>query len=64
MISGFIVYASLLLAGAFLVAWLARPELRRRIERPKHLFADQVQQYDEQCRQDVRATGERDDEPE
>ena len=53
MISGFIVYASLLLAGGFLIAWLARPELRRRIERPKHLVADQVQQYDEQCRQDV-----------
>ena len=46
MITAFIVISSLLLAGAFALAWATRPDLRRRIERPKHLFAAQVQQYD------------------
>ena len=50
MITAFIVISSLLLAGAFAFAWATRPELRRRIERPKHLFAAQVQQYDKDLR--------------
>ena len=50
MITAFIVISSLLLAGAFAFAWATRPDLRRRIERPKHLFAAQVQQYDKDLR--------------
>lgn len=45
MISNFIVVSSLLLALLFTVAWLARPDLRRRIEEPKHLFQEQVERY-------------------
>jgi hypothetical protein len=48
MISTFIVLASLLLAGVFIAAWLLKPDFRRRVEAPKHLFAEQVRQYDEQ----------------
>ena len=64
MISGFIITVSLLLAGAFLLAWFAGPELRRRIERPKHLFAEQVQQYDAQCQQEAAPAGGPGDEEE
>jgi hypothetical protein len=62
MISSIIIIASLVLAGAFLLTWLARPELRRRIERPKHLFAEQIEQYDRQSRQETNSTGASDDE--
>ena len=48
MISTFIVVSSLLLAGVFIAAWILKPEFRRRVEAPKHLFAEQVRQYDEQ----------------
>ena len=48
MISTFIVVASLVLAAVFIAAWILKPEFRRRIEAPKHLFAEQVRQYDEQ----------------
>lgn len=47
MIATVIVTTSLLLAAVFLVAWLLSPGLRKRIERPKHLFASRVRQYDE-----------------
>jgi hypothetical protein len=50
MISSFIVLASLLLAAIFIGAWLMKPDFRRRIEAPKHLFAEQVRRYDEQTR--------------
>ena len=40
MISTFIVVSSLLLAGVFIAAWILKPEFRRRIEAPKHLFAE------------------------
>ena len=49
MTTGLIIMISVLLAVAFTIAWLVWPGLRRRIEAPKHLFADQVRQYDEQC---------------
>jgi hypothetical protein len=46
MITNIIVFASLALAVAFAVAWIARPELRAWIERPKYQFQDAVQGYD------------------
>ena len=49
MITAIIVIVSVVLAVAFVIAWLVKPALRRRVEDPKHLFADQVRQYDEQC---------------
>jgi len=41
-----IVWAAVGLAAVFIGAWLLRPELRRRIERPKHQFAERVRRYD------------------
>ena len=46
MITTLIVVASLALVGVFTLAWLLKPNLRNQIETPKHLFQDQVQQYD------------------
>jgi len=46
MITTIIVASSLALAIAFTLAWLLRPQLRAQIEAPKHLFQNQVQQYD------------------
>jgi hypothetical protein len=46
MITNIIVFASLALAVAFAVAWVARPKLRAWIERPKYQFQDAVQEYD------------------
>ncbi|NIW25415.1 MAG: hypothetical protein GWN29_13095 [Gammaproteobacteria bacterium] len=46
MITTIIVVASLALAAAFTLAWLLKPSLREQIEAPKHLFHDQVRQYD------------------
>lgn len=48
MIMTIIVVSSIVLAVAFTVAWLALPGLRRRIEAPKHLFTEQIRQYDQQ----------------
>ena len=50
MIADGIVIASLVLAAVFSIAWLTRPALRERIERPNHRFQDAVRQYDRQCR--------------
>lgn len=49
MITAFIVISSIVLAFAFFIAWLTKPGLRQDIENPKHLFAERIQQYDEQC---------------
>ena len=48
MIMTIIVVSSVVLAVAFTVAWLTIPGLRRRVEAPKHLFAEQIRQYDQQ----------------
>ena len=48
MISEFIVISSLILAIAFAIAWITKPGLRHRIERPKHLFAEQLKRYDQE----------------
>jgi hypothetical protein len=45
-ISNVIVCASLALAVVFMVAWVAKPQLRAWIERPKYQFQDAVQGYD------------------
>ena len=52
MISTIIVVTGLVLAVAYLLVWLAKPEFRRRIEAPKHLFTEQSRQYDEQVSED------------
>lgn len=46
MITDIIVYLSVGLAAAFVVAWALRPDLREWIERPKHLFLENVRRYD------------------
>ena len=48
MISTFIVISSMVLALVFTIVWIARPNLRRRIEAPKHDFLRQVQRYNRQ----------------
>lgn len=48
MIMTFIVVSSIGLAVGFTAAWLLKPGLRQRVEAPKHLFAEQVRQYDQQ----------------
>lgn len=57
MITTIIVVSSIVLAVLFTAAWVAKPGLRRRIEEPKHLFANQVRQYDNRNRDSARATG-------
>jgi len=46
MITDAIVLSSIVLTGAFVVAWLVFPGLRAWIERPKHQFQDAVRRYD------------------
>lgn len=46
MISDIIVYLSVGLAVVFVIAWAMRPDLREWIERPKHLFMENVRRYD------------------
>ena len=58
MIMTFIVTASVVLIVGFGAMWIFNPELRRRVEAPKHLFADQVRQYDIQHRDSSPSAGE------
>lgn len=46
MIATAIVIGSIVFAAAFILAWLARPDLRAWIEQPKHRFQANVRQYD------------------
>lgn len=46
MITSIIVWASLLGAGVFCVAYLASPRLRAQVEQPKYRFHQQVQDFD------------------
>ena len=64
MISTIIVVASLALAAAFTLVWLLTPSLREQIEAPKHLFHDQVRQYDQSLKDDGKSPGGSSDEPE
>jgi hypothetical protein len=41
-----LVYAVLVLTGAFVAAWALSPSLRARIEAPKFLFIEQIRRYD------------------
>jgi hypothetical protein len=45
-ITNIIVLSAIVFAVALFVAWLARPDLRARIERPKYRFQANVQSYD------------------
>ncbi len=47
MISDVIVGLSVLFAAGWLAAAWLRPALRRRIEQPKFVFAQQIQRFDE-----------------
>jgi hypothetical protein len=40
------VISAIVFAAGFFVAWLARPDLRAWIERPKYRFQANVQNYD------------------
>jgi hypothetical protein len=46
MISDIVVLASVVLAAAFIGAWIVSPGFRAWIEQPKHRFQDAVRQYD------------------
>ena len=46
MIADIIVLSAIVFAVAFFVAWLARPNLRAWIERPKYRFQANLQSYD------------------
>ncbi len=45
MIAGIIVLVSILFAGIFTLAYLAKPALRKQVEAPKFLFQEQIRQY-------------------
>lgn len=50
MITDIILFSAIVFAAAFLVGWMARPDLRAWIERPKYRFQANVQRYDHvQC---------------
>ena len=55
MIANLIVVLSLLLSAAFVVAWLALPDLRAWLERPKYRFQEHVQRYDRQRRDEANS---------
>lgn len=57
MITAIIVGASLVLAAAFTLAWLLKPEFRAQVEAPKHLFQRQVRQYDRDIETAREASG-------
>ena len=46
MITELIVLGSMALGLAFTVVWWLRPELRARIEQPKHPFLTRARRYD------------------
>lgn len=60
MITDLIVLASVALTMAFVTAWAVSPSLRRRIERPKHRFLEDVRGYDRGDRGPGRAPGDED----
>lgn len=57
MITNFIIVSSVILALAFVIAWLVNPGLRRRIESPKHAFQDQLERYNRECHDKVTGRG-------
>jgi hypothetical protein len=57
MISAVVIVASLVLAAAFVLAYVLGPGLRDEIERPKHWFQDQVRRYDRRCQDEREEPG-------
>lgn len=60
MISYIVIVASLVLAAAYVLAWLIRPGFRQDIERPKHWFQNELRRYDQRFegdQKDTRANG-------
>ena len=49
MLIDLIVGTALLLSGVYLYCWLRSASLRQRIERPKHAFLRQAQEFDQQA---------------
>lgn len=47
-----IVFGSVLFAVVFVLVWLLRPDVRRWLEQPKHLFQDATRRYDRDARTD------------
>ena len=47
MITNLIVFSAIAFTALFTVAWLALPDLRKWIERPKYRFQANVQSYDQ-----------------
>ena len=62
MITAIIIAGSLILAAAFIGAWLWLPGLRGQLEQPKHWFQDQVRQYDRLCQEQQAREEARSDE--
>jgi hypothetical protein len=56
-ITDIIVFSAVAFAAAFFMAWLARPELRAWIERPKYGFQANVQHYDHSRRKGGNPNG-------
>ncbi|MGD9903928.1 MAG: hypothetical protein AB7U83_10695 [Vicinamibacterales bacterium] len=50
MITDLVVWTSVALAAAFVVAWACSPRLRAWIERPSQVFLDAVRRYDRDTR--------------
>ena len=63
MITNFIIGSSIILVLAFVIVWLVSPELRRRIESPKHAFQDQLERYNRDCHDEVAERGVQSNEP-
>lgn len=55
MITDIIVLAAIVFAAGFFAVWLARPDLRAWIERPKYRFQANVQDYDHTRREGDRS---------
>ena len=47
MIENVVVFSSIAFAVLFALAWLARPDLRKWVEKPKYRFQQNVKSYDE-----------------
>lgn len=62
MIASLIVILSLVLAGAYTLAWIIKPGLRRQIEQPKYNFQEQVRRYNRQSHNDPEEVIESPDE--
>jgi hypothetical protein len=54
MIENLIVFSALAFAAVFFVAWLLNPRLRAWLERPKHRFQANVQDYEQIIRKGGR----------